>query len=186
MFKKSQNGFPIKVLGNDGIKLSPVIPAKAGIHVAVILLALLLTVPAFAFPLGVLPDPALTPGAVDPAVTLANIMSTICVHGYTAKVRHVTAAEKRQDLARYLTAHPDWPKGPYEDDHDISLELGGSNDLANRWPEPYSGPLGARQKDQVENYLHRQVCAGKISLKAAQEAIKKWPEVYGEMKRGLK
>ena len=43
--------------------------------------------------------------------------------------------------------------------------------------------LGARKKDRVENYLHRLVCAGKISLKDAQKAIKTdWTKVYEEMK----
>ncbi|MDA8170291.1 MAG: hypothetical protein M0Z48_00480 [Nitrospiraceae bacterium] len=121
---------------------------------------------------------------MDPTVTQANIRQTICVHGYTAQVRHITAAEKRHDLARYRAKYSAWPAGPYEIDHLISLELGGSNDIPNLWPEPYSGPLGARKKDQVEDYLHRQVCAGKITLKDAQEAIKNWPAVYKEMKHG--
>ncbi len=148
----------------------------------VVVVSIFFAVPVLAQPLGVLPDPRLTSGAVDSAVTQANIMSTICVHGYTARVRHVTAAEKREDLARYHQALPDWPAGPYEIDHLISLELGGSNDIRNLWPEPYTGPLGARKKDRVENYLHRQVCAGKISLKDAQEEISHdWVKVYEGM-----
>ncbi len=153
--------------------------------VAVPTFALFFVLTAFAAPMGVLPDPALTPGATSAAVTQADIMSTICVHGYTARVRHVTAAEKREARARYLAAHPDWPAGPYEIDHLISLELGGSNDTSNLWPEPYAGPLGARKKDRVENYLHRQVCEGRISLKDAQEEIRTdWVKVYEEMRHG--
>ena len=34
-----------------------------------------------------LPDRALTPGAIDTAVTQNNIQSTVCVRGYTDKVR---------------------------------------------------------------------------------------------------
>jgi hypothetical protein len=33
------------------------------------------------------PDPACTPGSFDPAVTQADLASTICTSGYTAKVR---------------------------------------------------------------------------------------------------
>ena len=44
---------------------------------------------AFSFPAWAsdLPDPALTPGAVDPGITQANIQSTVCVKGYTKTVR---------------------------------------------------------------------------------------------------
>ena len=47
------------------------------------------TTPAPAAPVqaGLLPNAALTPGATDPAVTQANIYSTICVSGWTATVR---------------------------------------------------------------------------------------------------
>ncbi len=34
-----------------------------------------------------LPDPALTPGAINPDVTQANIGSTVCVRGWTKTVR---------------------------------------------------------------------------------------------------
>src|SRR5579872_5329391 len=34
-----------------------------------------------------LPDPTCTPGSIDPAVTQATILSTICVNGYTKTVR---------------------------------------------------------------------------------------------------
>ena len=32
-------------------------------------------------------------------------------------------------------------------------------DLKNLWPQPYGPVPGAREKDQVEDELHRQVCA---------------------------
>ena len=34
-----------------------------------------------------LPNPQITPGAVDPAITSQNLQSTVCVRGYTATVR---------------------------------------------------------------------------------------------------
>ncbi len=142
---------------------------------------LLFVISAFAAPLGVLPDPALTPGAVDPAVTQENIMQTICVHGYSAKHRHVTTEEKKEALAKYRAAYKRWPRGPYEFDHLISLEIGGVNDIDNLWPEPLRL---AKKKDQAEDYLHRLVCSDKILLKDAQESIKNWPAVYEEMKHG--
>ena len=66
-----------------------------------------------------------------------------------------------------------------------SLELGGSNDLKNLWPEPYEGEeFNAHVKDQLENWLHAEVCAGRMPSKEAQkeissnwiEAFKKTPE----------
>jgi len=53
-------------------------------------------------------------------------------------------------------------------DHLISLELGGSNDLANLWPEPYPD---ATAKDKAENALHALVCRGKLDLGVAQRGI---------------
>ena len=72
--------------------------------------------------------------------------------------------------------------GQYEVDHLIPLELGGSNDIANLWPEAASPKSGFHEKDQVENYLHDQVCSGAISLKDAQTQIATdWLAVYHRM-----
>jgi hypothetical protein len=57
----------------------------------------------------------------------------------------------------------------HEEDHLISLELGGDpTDPRNLWPEPDASP---NPKDKIENYLHTAVCAGRISLHAAQVRI---------------
>lgn len=113
------------------------------------------------------PDPACNPGAVDDAVTQNNIDSTICVAGYTTKIRPPASATdkvKREMYGDYGV--PD--KTASELDHLVSLELGGSNDARNLWVEP--GPL-PNPKDSVENALHKAVCDHKVTLAAAQEAI---------------
>lgn len=110
------------------------------------------------------PDHSLTPGAVFSGVTKEQV----CVSGYSSSVRNVSSSEKAQVYAEYHTV--DTP-GMYEVDHLISLELGGSNDIRNLWPEPYNGTYGAHAKDMVENKLHSMVCAGQISLTDAQAAI---------------
>jgi len=119
-----------------------------------------------------LPDARCTPGATDPRVTQANIASTICVSGYTAKVRpptSVTTPIKRKQLAAYGDRGP---LSQYELDHLIPLELGGApRSVANLWPEPWTGDDGARTKDVVENALHRAVCSGTMALAVAQRAI---------------
>jgi hypothetical protein len=134
-----------------------------------------------------MPDAKLTPGATDPAVTQATIHTTICVDGYTKTVRSVTEAERQEVARRYGVPVADL-KSRVEVDHFESLEIGGSNDLANLWPQYYrvaGDPpeyLGAREKDVVETSLHRAVCAGKMTLAEAQEAIRSWPSAYRKIK----
>lgn len=116
---------------------------------------------------GQLPDRRCTPGSVDPAVTQATIGSTICRPGYTAKVRPPSSETAR---AKYDVAYPAYaiPQHDHSElDHLVSLELGGSNDITNLWPEVGSLP---NPKDKVENALHRAVCDGQVPLRAAQRA----------------
>jgi hypothetical protein len=123
----------------------------------------------------VLPNSARTPGATNPSVSQANIGRTICVSGWTATVRpssSVTTGLKVEQLASGYTYEGDTTTGDYEEDHLISLEIGGAPDAeANLWPEPYNTSEGARVKDVVENKLHSLVCDGTISLATAQRAI---------------
>jgi hypothetical protein len=115
------------------------------------------------------PDPACTPGALNPAVSQATIGSTICVPGWTGTVRppeSVTEQEKAASMAAYGDTGS---MGDYEYDHLVPLELGGAtNDPRNLWPEPGASP---NPKDAVENELRRQVCDGQISLPEAQREI---------------
>ena len=55
--------------------------------------------------------------------------------------------------------------------HLIPLELGGANSIQNLWPQFYLPKPGARQKDVVENRLHKSVCSGAMSLAEAQRRI---------------
>lgn len=113
------------------------------------------------------PDPQCTPGAFDPAVTQANISTTICRSGYTATVRPPVEQTDRAKRTLYLDYGV--PSGTTSElDHLISLELGGSNDTANLWPQIGKVP---NPKDKVENDLHDAVCSGKVTLLAAQQAI---------------
>jgi hypothetical protein len=75
----------------------------------------------------------------------------------------------KAEVYRGITHHA---AGEYEVDHLISLELGGSNDIKNLWPESYrTEPWNAHVKDKLEDRLHDLVCAGRISLAEAQRAI---------------
>jgi len=125
---------------------------------------------------GGLPDSACTPGAIFPNATVQEI----CTSGYSSSVRNVPTSEKDQAYAEYgIQSHY---AGQYEVDHLVPLELGGSNDIANLWPEAASPTPGFHQKDQVENYLHDQMCSGAISLREAQNEIAtNWLAVYNRM-----
>ncbi len=125
---------------------------------------------------GGLPDSACTPGAIFTNATPQQI----CTYGYTRSVRNVPYSEKDQAYAEYgIEQHS---PGQYEIDHLIPLELGGSNDIANLWPEAGSPKPGFHEKDQVENYLHDQVCSGAMPLKDAQTQIAtNWLAVYHRM-----
>lgn len=129
---------------------------------------------------GGLPDPACTPGALNPDVTQATIGSTICVSGYTARVRPPTSYTSPLEVQ--LLAAYGQPNAPadYELDHLISLELGGDpRDPANLWPQAYAGQPNARQKDRVETNLRTRVCRGELTLSAAQRMIATdWVSVY--------
>lgn len=122
---------------------------------------------------GALQDKACTPGSIFQTATKDDI----CRLGYAKSVRNVPQEEKNQVYAEYgiLSYH----SGEYEVDHLISLELGGSNDIANLWPEPADPRPGFHEKDKVENYLHDQVCNGTLSLQQAQSEIANdWLKVY--------
>jgi hypothetical protein len=125
---------------------------------------------------GALPDPDCTPGAIFPDATTAQI----CQSGYARSVRNVPDSEKQQVYAEYgIASH--FP-GQYEIDHLVSLELGGSNEIANLWPEAANPTPGFHQKDQLENYLHDQVCSGAMALRQAQlEIATDWLAAYERM-----
>ena len=129
---------------------------------------------------GVLPDPSCTPGAVNPNVTQSNISSTVCKRGWTSTIRpplSVTEPQKFKSMTAYGISTAKGQAGLYEYDHLISLELGGAPDgPLNLWPEPHSVLVNGQQegsfiKDSAENRLRSEVCAGKITLVQAQEAI---------------
>jgi hypothetical protein len=115
------------------------------------------------------PNPALTPGVADPAVTQENIGQTICVPGYAKRVRNVSAETKQSVFVAYGIKKG--KRDDYEIDHLIALELGGSNDIKNLWPQPEGKKTGATRKDKVETKLRKLVCTGGLLLADAQRAI---------------
>src|SRR5437016_4611005 len=108
-----------------------------------------------------------TPGVLNPDVTQADIASTICTHGWTKTIRpptDYTNALKLKQMREYgVTGSPT----QYQEDHLISLELGGNpTDPRNLWPEPYPR---ASDVDKIENELNSEVCSGQLTLAEAQQ-----------------
>ncbi|HUD44473.1 MAG TPA: DUF3761 domain-containing protein [Patescibacteria group bacterium] len=120
-------------------------------------------------------DAVCTPGVTNPNVTQANIHSTICVSGYTTKIRPATSYTnklKKQQIKDYC--YSDTKMADYEEDHLIPLEIGGNpTDPKNLWPEPHvvTDNKGSFTKDKLENSLHTSVCKGKMTLQVAQNII---------------
>ena len=109
----------------------------------------------------------------------------VCTPGYSKCIRNVPVSVKNSVYESYglpghnHTGYCESSQG-CEVDHLISLELGGSNDQKNLWPEPYQGSnWNAHVKDQLENWMHKAVCDGEISLDDAQKEIStNWIEAY--------
>ena len=132
-------------------------------------LAVLLSAPASAAAPPSLPDPIMTPGAIDPAAT----REVVC-NSSTRDRRRVTTAMKAEVLAGYNI--PDAESPFYEIDHLVPLAIGGANTVANLWPEPWAE---AMQKDALEVELQRRVCHGLLSQAEAQrEVADDWAGAY--------
>ncbi len=119
------------------------------------------------------PDPSCTPGALNPAVRQSTIDRTICVSGWTDRVRPPESVTEQEKAASIVSYAEPGSLGDYEYDHFVPLELGGAtNDPRNLWPEPGESP---NPKDAVEDELNHEVCDGQISLSHAQhEIVSNW------------
>jgi hypothetical protein len=109
---------------------------------------------------------SLTPGALNPAVTERTIAVTICRRGWTKTVRPPVSYTNELKLRQLRLYGLRGPPSAFQEDHLISLELGGDPvDPRNLWPEPYPR---AAAVDRIENELNRRVCDGSLSLAAAR------------------
>ena len=127
-------------------------------YYAVVALALAITLPAHAE--DALPDPTMTPGAVDPLVTLSDICN-----GTTKERRPRTTAACQRAFAAYSIPPAD--RGLYECDHLVPVAIGGSSALTNLWPQPMDE---AHRKDRLEVELQRRACVAFRTLVPAEAA----------------
>lgn len=128
------------------------------------------------------PNLQTTPGAVRVGLSKQKI----CSIKWGKDERHVTDAMKEEVFALYGYTGYDDPrcvpagKRTCEIDHLISRELGGADEVKNLWPQAYgTSPWNAVLKDKLENRLHNEMCAGRITLKAARAMlVQDWREAY--------
>ena len=120
-----------------------------------------------------LPNPQITPGAINPAVTQANIHLTICVSGFTKTIRppsSYTNHIKYSQLDSGYNYKGDTNPADYEEDHLVPLEVGGDpTSVKNLFPQPWHVTWNAGTKDRLENKIHSLVCTGAMTLPAAQK-----------------
>ena len=122
-----------------------------------------------------MPDRRCSSGAYSAGLTTA----VICSPAFrTAAIRDVPQSEKFEVESEY-GLQPAYYGSTIEIDHIVPLELGGSNDSANLFPEPGSGAANYHVKDALENALHDLVCSGEMALRAVQRAIAtNWEALY--------
>lgn len=108
-----------------------------------------------------------TPGVLNPDVTQATIHATICFRGWTRTIRPPTSYTNELKQKQLLEYGVGGSMSDYQEDHLISLELGGHpSDPRNLWPEPYPR---ASEVDAMENDLNDKVCSGELTLAEAQQ-----------------
>jgi len=112
-----------------------------------------------------IPDRDLTPG-----VARTVSLGEVCSMAHEEVERDVPTSVRDHVFQEYgiTNARSD----DYEIDYLIAPGLGGTEDIHNLWPEPYSSPTwNAHVKDALEEHLHQLVCSGKLDLHTAQQDI---------------
>lgn len=131
-----------------------------------------------------LPDPACTPGAVNPTVT-AGVLQNPAFRTGAVRDQLTSAAQKQIVYVWYGLLKPKNNVGPNQIcdiDHLVSLGLGGSDALENLWPQcgPGNVPVGRREfkiKDaHVELGLMKRVKAGADLADIQQRIAADWTQ----------
>jgi hypothetical protein len=111
------------------------------------------------------PNHVLTPGAVN-TVELTELC-TLSDNNLDPKV----SPDKERAVFQAYGMDATSAKA-YQVDYLINPQLGGNDDTANLWPEPYHATVwNATAKDALEARLHGMVCHGQITLEDAQHDL---------------
>ncbi|WP_263417914.1 anti-sigma factor family protein [Terriglobus albidus] len=119
------------------------------------------------------PNPQLTPGAVR-----VMALGEVCGEKDDDFDPAVPATTQQVVFAEYHV--PQQQRGKeFQVDYLISPQLGGTAEIRNLWPQPYSTMWNAHAKDMLERRLHGMVCSGSMTLEQAQhELAGDWIESY--------
>jgi hypothetical protein len=131
------------------------------------------------------PDRRCTPGAYSRRLTKAIICSA---HFHTDVILRLPRSTKYRVEREYGL-----PAGLFrralEIDHVVPLRLGGSNNIANLFPEEYAfadRSPGYPAKDRLDKRLRELVCAGRLRLRVAQRRIAAdWESLYRQVFGGV-
>lgn len=120
-----------------------------------------------------IPDRSLTPGETRPVG-----WTDICASEQSDLDPAVPSSIQRSVFREY--GMDGAPTKDYEVDYLIAPQLGGTADLRNLWPEPYSSTIwNAHVKDALEDRLHQLVCQQQIDLATAQRELSTdWISAY--------
>jgi hypothetical protein len=129
---------------------------------------------------------AQAPSMLDERVTQQSVADTICKPGYADTVSPSVdkmMAHKNRLLAERGIDPDDGTD--YALDRRVPIVLGGSPDASDNFDLlPWGGHGGERRKELLTAKLKRCVCAGKMSLSAAQAAIAgDWSAQYARLRR---
>jgi hypothetical protein len=120
----------------------------------------------------ILPNLDLTPGVVG-LTTKEQICAKDVRPGAMQPVSETmtfqVCAEYTIDRAHCVGLQPDG--SGYKIDHLIPLELGGTDDKENLWPQPYNPRPAVPEKIAIGSWLRSQVCSDQMGLAVAQRAI---------------
>lgn len=112
-----------------------------------------------------LPRPDLTPGAARPVS-----VEEVCAPARPPRQPPVDVMTAQQVFEHYGA---DFRRAEdYELDFLITPELGGTADIQNLWPQPYTSTTwNAYVKDELEQLFRERVCAGTMDIATAQQEI---------------
>ena len=125
-----------------------------------------------------LPDRRCSPGAYSTRLTKAVICSP---RFHTRNLPRVPRSKKHA-VEREYGLPAGFYRGALVIDHIVPLRLGGSNKVANLFPEAYAyanQSPGFVVKNRLDRRIHTLVCAGRMPLRTAQRRIAAdWKKLY--------
>jgi hypothetical protein len=111
------------------------------------------------------PNHVLTPGATRPVD-----MVELCT-SYDPDLDPAVSLDKQRAIFQAYGMDEKAARA-YQLDYLINPQLGGNDDPANLWPEPYHATVwNATAKDALEARLHGMVCSGQLDLEQAQHDL---------------